>query len=111
MGPQLDSSLRSPGIPPGAPLAQAPLAYDAPKAWYDKLFDALIGPAEGPNSKYALICSKCYAHNGLAVAEEFEDIRWVPMPAHPDISIATNLTLFPFFRHFRILLPSMRTLQ
>jgi hypothetical protein len=71
--PQLNPNLRI--APPAlAPPTVLP-AYDTPKAWYDKLFDALIGPAEGPNSKYALICSKCFAHNGLAVAEEFEDIR------------------------------------
>lgn len=69
---QLDPSLRI--APPGVPASQQP-SYETPKAWYDKLFDALIGPAEGPNSKYALICSKCFAHNGLALAEEFEDIR------------------------------------
>ncbi|KAI9032241.1 hypothetical protein DFJ74DRAFT_327497 [Hyaloraphidium curvatum] len=75
-GPALDPSLRPAGVPPGAPSNPAALVYDTPKAWYDKLFDALIGPAEGPNSKYALICSKCFAHNGLAVAEEFEDIQY-----------------------------------
>lgn len=68
----IDSSLRA-AVPPGPPSAGT--TYDTPRAWYDKLFDALIGPPEGPNSKYALICSKCFAHNGLALAEEFDDIR------------------------------------
>lgn len=28
-----------------------------------------------PNNKYALICGKCFAHNGLVVKEEFDTIR------------------------------------
>ncbi|KAG6860210.1 hypothetical protein C0995_014243 [Termitomyces sp. Mi166 len=39
------------------------------KQWYDKLADALLGDDDHtPNpsaSRYALICEKCFAHNGL----------------------------------------------
>lgn len=44
----------------------------------DKLADALLGVAgeeASPNSRYALICAKCFAHNGLVVKEEFDTIR------------------------------------
>lgn len=43
----------------------------------DKVADALLGVSadETPNSKYALICGKCFAHNGLVVKEEFDTIR------------------------------------
>lgn len=44
----------------------------------DKFADALLGvaPDEGsPNSKYALICGRCFAHNGLVPPEEFDFIR------------------------------------
>lgn len=42
--------------------------------WYDKLVDALVGDA-GPETKYALICNHCFAHNGLVLQEEYDTIR------------------------------------
>jgi hypothetical protein len=42
--------------------------------WYDKIVDALVGDA-GPETKYALICTHCYHHNGLVLKEEFDTIR------------------------------------
>jgi hypothetical protein len=43
----------------------------------DKLADALLGGdnEESPASKYALICQKCFAHNGLVLKDEIMDIR------------------------------------
>lgn len=38
----------------------------------DKLVEYLIG--DGPNNRYALICSRCHSHNGMALKEEFEYI-------------------------------------
>ena len=32
----------------------------------------LVG--DGPNNRYALICSQCHSHNGMALKEEFEYI-------------------------------------
>jgi hypothetical protein len=45
-----------------------------PQQWYDKLVDALVGDA-GPETKYALICTHCYAHNGLVLPQEVDNIR------------------------------------
>jgi hypothetical protein len=49
------------------------------KLWYDKLADALLGddePSVNPfASRYALICQKCFAHNGLVKEEMWEDAR------------------------------------
>lgn len=42
--------------------------------WYDKIVDALVGDA-GPETKYALICTHCYHHNGLVFKEEYDTIR------------------------------------
>lgn len=42
--------------------------------WYDKLVDALVGDV-GPETKYALICTHCYAHNGLVLPQEVDTIR------------------------------------
>ncbi|KAL3314661.1 hypothetical protein Ciccas_006724 [Cichlidogyrus casuarinus] len=36
----------------------------------EKLIDSFVG--DGPNNRFALICSKCSSHNGMALAEEFE---------------------------------------
>lgn len=50
------------------------------KQWYDKLADALLGDdatTTGPlaASRYALICEKCFTHNGLAREDQWEDAR------------------------------------
>lgn len=50
------------------------------KTWMDKLADAILGsdPATmGPEQKYALICARCHAHNGLALKEEFNEVQYV----------------------------------
>ena len=36
----------------------------------DKFVEFVIG--DGPNNRYALICSQCHSHNGMALAEDFE---------------------------------------
>ena len=28
--------------------------------------------SDGPNNRYALVCSECYSHNGMALRDEFE---------------------------------------
>ena len=49
------------------------------KQWYDKLADALLGDDEmsmnAAGNKYALICQKCFTHNGLVKEEVWEDAR------------------------------------
>jgi len=45
------------------------------KQWYDKVFDAIIGPVESANSKYALICTRCFTHNGLVLPDEYATTR------------------------------------
>ncbi|KAI5116275.1 hypothetical protein M0805_009232 [Coniferiporia weirii] len=51
------------------------------KQWYDKLADALLGDDElGANSaasRYALICQKCFTHNGLVKEDLWEDTQYV----------------------------------
>ena len=68
-----------PGLPFGmAPPAMVPPPSATPPTWMDRLVDALIG--DDRNTRYALICSKCYAHNGLVPPEELEIIR-IPLLA------------------------------
>jgi hypothetical protein len=60
----------------------APIAnYSVPshKRWYDRLTDALLGDEAteqaSPSSRYALICEKCFAHNGLVKENMWEEAR------------------------------------
>jgi hypothetical protein len=41
----------------------------------DKLIDFVTG--EGPGTKYALICSQCYGHNGLVMPEELDTKQFI----------------------------------
>ena len=49
------------------------------KRWYDRLTDALLGDEvieqASPSSRYALICEKCFAHNGLVKESMWEESR------------------------------------
>ncbi|KDQ54254.1 hypothetical protein JAAARDRAFT_38419 [Jaapia argillacea MUCL 33604] len=51
------------------------------KQWFDKLADALLGDEEAsfssPASRYALICERCFGHNGLVKEESYEDVEYV----------------------------------
>lgn len=41
----------------------------------EKLIDYAFN--DGPNNRYALICYKCFSHNGMALPEEFEYLSFV----------------------------------
>jgi hypothetical protein len=49
------------------------------KRWYDKLADAILGDddqgGDAATSRYALICEKCFTHNGLVKESMWEDAR------------------------------------
>jgi len=51
------------------------------KQWYDRLADAILGDEDltpaSPSSRYALICEKCFAHNGLVKENVWEDAQYV----------------------------------
>ncbi|KAL4246655.1 Endoplasmic reticulum junction formation protein lunapark [Abortiporus biennis] len=72
-----------PAIPANllSPSPQRPLPPPR-KQWLDKLADAILGDddASSPNaaaSRYALICQKCFAHNGLVKESVWEDTQYV----------------------------------
>ncbi|KAF9645401.1 hypothetical protein BDM02DRAFT_3101450 [Thelephora ganbajun] len=61
---------------PFAPTPQPPPR----KQWYDKLADAILGDDDttgSPSSRYALICQKCFAHNGLVKESVWQDTQYV----------------------------------
>ena len=39
------------------------------KTWMDRLVDAMIGD-DSRHHRYALVCQRCHAHNGLALPDE-----------------------------------------
>ncbi|KAJ8472430.1 hypothetical protein ONZ45_g16653 [Pleurotus djamor] len=56
------------------------LATPTRKQWYDKLADALLGDEDQqtpPSSRYALICEKCFKHNGLVKESMWEDMQYI----------------------------------
>ncbi|XP_050497712.1 endoplasmic reticulum junction formation protein lunapark-B-like [Diabrotica virgifera virgifera] len=85
LGPSRSNTLvPTPGLRMAAPRA-GPLATGTPlpspmgvlpanRSVLDKMVDYLVG--DGPSNRYALICKKCFCHNGMAVKEEFEYISF-----------------------------------
>ncbi|KAF9235220.1 hypothetical protein BU15DRAFT_78232 [Melanogaster broomeanus] len=52
------------------------------KHWYDKFADAILGDDDEQSvsvaaSRYALICQKCFSHNGLVKESLWEDTEYV----------------------------------
>lgn len=43
------------------------------KQWFDKLADAVLGDDDA--ARYALICEKCFGHNGLVKETAYEETR------------------------------------
>ncbi|KAI5983123.1 hypothetical protein EDD15DRAFT_2376862 [Pisolithus albus] len=67
--------------PPVLQLSPTPQPIQATrKQWYDKLADAILGDDESSvsvaASRYALICQKCFAHNGLVKESQWEDTQY-----------------------------------
>jgi len=79
------ANLHNPPVSPGlqSQLAHTPQQPLSPprKLWYDKLADALLGDDDSSvnvaASRYALICQKCFAHNGLVKEDMWEDAQYV----------------------------------
>ena len=73
-----------PGVVPGQPyVTPADLARfqrtelqqpSLHRSSLDKLVDFVLG--DGPNNRFALICSNCFTHNGLVRPEEFDTVKY-----------------------------------
>ena len=70
------------------------------KQWYDKVADALLGDDESPTSaaasRYALICEKCFNHNGLVKESMWEDAREYSLSG---LRLLSSLRLFFAFEN------------
>ncbi|KAJ2053731.1 hypothetical protein H4S04_000496 [Coemansia sp. S16] len=60
----------------GQAQAKSTAAATDSRPWLDKLVDQLVGDTSGVDEKYALICRHCYAHNGLVLVDEINDIQY-----------------------------------
>ncbi|KAI9349377.1 hypothetical protein BD770DRAFT_327020, partial [Pilaira anomala] len=74
------------GQAPGAMIGKQgvmplPMTQQTSQPWYDKMVDALVGDV-GPETKYALICRHCNAHNGLVLPQEIETIEYTCPHCH-----------------------------
>ncbi|CAO1632810.1 unnamed protein product [Sympodiomycopsis kandeliae] len=74
----LPSGMRPQGLRPST----GPPTITLQRTWLDRVADAVLGSdpsgaALGPEQKYALICTQCKQHNGLATREEFDEIQYI----------------------------------
>ncbi|KAJ6537510.1 hypothetical protein DFH09DRAFT_1177921 [Mycena vulgaris] len=84
--PQTPPQRSIPGPASQKPHAPSPLAAQAPRppagppkrTWFDGLADLLVGAedASPASQKYALICAKCFAHNGLVPEAAWPDAQY-----------------------------------
>jgi len=57
-------------------VSSAPSLPPPQRHWYDRVVDAVLGEdTESPHTRFALICQKCFTHNGLIREAEWEDTR------------------------------------
>ncbi|WVO21788.1 uncharacterized protein IAS62_003101 [Cryptococcus decagattii] len=57
-----------------------PILPTPEKRWYDRLADSILGddPSQATQNKYALVCEKCFRHNGLVGGKyEWERMKWI----------------------------------
>ncbi|KAG9124421.1 hypothetical protein FRC07_011693 [Ceratobasidium sp. 392] len=76
--------------PQFAPAAARPMQPPR-RGWMDKFADKLLGDDDSTvgiaQSRYALICEKCFSHNGLVKESEWEDTQYrCPKCGHFNIS-------------------------
>ncbi|KIM20854.1 hypothetical protein M408DRAFT_30053 [Serendipita vermifera MAFF 305830] len=70
---------------PGYLSAVSPIPIaPTPRRWYDRLADAVLGEdgdstPGGAQNKYALICKKCFTHNGLVRESEVDETQFICM--------------------------------
>ncbi|KAJ1989976.1 hypothetical protein GGI25_003264 [Coemansia spiralis] len=80
----------------------------ASRPWLDKLVDQLVGDVGSEEDKYALICRHCYAHNGLVLEEEIEDIQYTcPKCGHFNPSVRALRTM-PLNKNLQRMRPVVR---
>jgi len=67
VSPALMQQLSTMSSPPGPPRKQ----------WLDKIVDVVLGDDGSDSARFALICEKCFEHNGLVKESVWEDTQYV----------------------------------
>lgn len=62
--------------PPGPPMPRPVLPRE--RTYFERVVEYVVG--DGPANRFALICSSCDSHNGMALKEEFEYLRKFFLP-------------------------------
>ncbi|KAJ7634455.1 hypothetical protein FB45DRAFT_467855 [Roridomyces roridus] len=84
--------------PPPTPARPTPAAPPQRK-WYDAVADILVGPEDtsslnAEKQKYALICERCFAHNGLVAEAVWADAQYTcPKCGHFNASARSRRVL------------------
>ncbi|KAJ1722416.1 hypothetical protein LPJ53_003175 [Coemansia erecta] len=76
MSPGSTGVVKLPGRSASLQPMDSPVKGSGTRPWLDKLVDQLVGDVGGADDRYALICRSCYAHNGLVLEEEINDIQY-----------------------------------
>lgn len=78
--------------PPGPPLPRPVLPRE--RTYLDRVVEYVVG--DGPSNRFALICSSCDSHNGMALKEEFEYLCKFCLEMPFDFNLATKI-IFKFY--------------
>ncbi|CAE7223485.1 unnamed protein product [Rhizoctonia solani] len=83
------------------PASGPPMPVVSPqRGWLDKVADKVLGEDESPlgvaQSRYALICERCFSHNGLVKENDWETTQYIcPKCGHMNLSPKTKKTGIP----------------
>lgn len=83
-GPPVNGASPTP-MHPGYMSAYSPAQpiQPTPRRWFDRLADVVLGEEDvggvGAHSKYALICKRCFTHNGLVKEADYDTTQFVCM--------------------------------
>ncbi|CUA77604.1 hypothetical protein RSOLAG22IIIB_02621 [Rhizoctonia solani] len=103
---QLNQRAQPPFDPRAPPMLQVPNSMppqpvlSPQRGWLDKVADKVLGEDESPlgiaQSRYALICERCFSHNGLVKESDWETTQYVcPKCGHLNLSPRTKKTGIP----------------
>ncbi|KAG8762054.1 hypothetical protein FRC11_011439 [Ceratobasidium sp. 423] len=101
--PRSPPRLQVPGVP-GVPAPTPPRPVQPPqRGWLDRVADKVLGEDESSlgvaQSRYALICERCFSHNGLVKEGDWETTQYIcPKCGHMNISPKAKKTgMTPYF--------------
>ncbi|CAE6417779.1 unnamed protein product [Rhizoctonia solani] len=103
---QLNQQRAAPFDPRAPPMLQVPASMppqsvlSPQRGWLDKVADKVLGEEMSPlgiaQSRYALICERCFSHNGLVKENDWETAQYIcPKCGHMNLSPRTRRSGIP----------------